>query len=619
MNEKNKKTGLIRTGAAVPFVIVSALIIVFNIFFLDGLIERSIEYFGGRLNGAEVNVGEVSTSFRDLSVEVKEIEFTNSNLPTHNLFEIGSIKFQMMWDAILRAKIVIDESSINDITVGGQRDSAGEVYPPEEEPTQAVAAQTLSNAKQEFAGNIFGDVANLLSGTDSSEILDEMEGQLKSKQRYEELEKEIDVKEEELKQMLAELPKGKEIDQYDDRVKAINWNDLKDLKKAPGVLKEANDVQKDITSTIKKYDEAQKRVKSEIDYVKQSTKEIEKLVSQDVKALEQKMSLPELDSQSIARILFGAEFVDSLGKYIKYFAMAKEYMPPPKSERQPEVVKKPRGEGRNYQFGTPTSYPMFWLKLAQISSQNEQGDVAGRITDVTTDQGITDKPTQAEVSANFPSQAVLGVKSLVTLDHRQGINDSIELSVASFPVGEKQLSDSDDVTFTMASARAATSARAALVNDQVSLEIKNNFSQIDYTVDASSKMVKELLGVVAADASSVSLDAKASGTLEKLDFSIRSNLGDIIKDALSRHLQQKISEAKRKIQHKVDAQLASHKAKVNQKVAALNDKYMGEIDQAKGKINQLNAQIDGKKNSAGNSLEEKGKDALKSLKKKFKF
>ncbi len=444
MNDKTqKKVGMIRKGAVLPFLIIVTLIVGFNILFLDSSIRKGAEYFGGQLNGAEVNIAEVRTSFKNLSLVIRGVSFTNVNNPENNLFEIGEMKFQLMWDALLRAKFVIDESSITDIKVNTVRKKAGVIYPKplEDSKVKTATKETLANAKEEFKGNVFGDVSALLGGDSGKDVLKNIEGELKSKQFYENLEKQVDQKETELKQMLADLPKGEQIDQFDDRFKKINWDDLKDLKKAPGVLKEASALRKDVSETIKKYDQAKDKVEGEIKFLKDSTKQAQNIIDEDVKRLESKMSLPNLDSESIARVLFGAELVDSLAKYSDYFEKAKEYMPP-KKDKAATSVKPIRGSGRNYQFGTPKSYPLFWLKLSNISSSNSQGTVSGKIENFTTNQRIVGKPSTVKLNADFPSQQLRGLEGNIIFDHRNGVNDKIAFSINAFPVPSKTLSKS---------------------------------------------------------------------------------------------------------------------------------------------------------------------------------
>tara|TARA_R110000868_G_scaffold167130_3_gene401439 strand:+ start:1833 stop:3698 length:1866 start_codon:yes stop_codon:yes gene_type:complete len=621
MNTKtNKKVGMIRKGAVVPFLIILGLVIIFNILFLDTSIKKSAEYFGGKINGAEVNIGEVKTSFKDLSLTIKDIAFTNTNDPSSNLFQIGQIKFQLLWDALLRAKFVIDESSMTDIKINGKRKSPGKVYPkPLEDPAlKSTAKQTMANAKEEFKGNVFGDVSAIMSGDNSKDVLKNMEGELKSKQFYEDLEKQVDQKEEELKQMLANLPKGAEISQFDDRFKSINWNYLKDFKKAPGILKEASALRKDVSETIKKYDQAKDKVENEIKFLKDSTKQAQRLIDEDIKNLENKMSLPNLDSESIARVLFGAEFVDSLAKYTEYFEKAKEYMPP-KKDKVATSVKPIRGSGRNYQFGTPKSYPLFWLKLSNISSNNSQGTVTGKIENFTSNQRIVNKPSTINLKADFPSQNLRGLEGNLIFDHRNGVNDKIAFAIDAFPVPSKTLSKSESASMVMVKSTGATKVDVSLVQDQVNMNMSSVFTDIDYQVSAKSKQVEQLLQSVAKEATRVTLDAKAAGTTSKLSFKIKTNLAELIKIALKKELEAKVKEAKDKIRAKVDEQIGDKKAKAQEKIDQLKSKYQGEIDKQKEKISALTGKIDEKKDSSKDAVQDKAKDALKSLKKKFKF
>lgn len=619
MEQKNtKKLGPVRKGAVVPFLIITIIVFGFNIFFLDRVVKNSIEYFGTKINGAEVNVGSVVSSLRDLSVEVRDIQFTDAKSPDLNLFAIEKIRFQMMWDALLRAKFVIDESSIEGILTGSKRKSAGKVLLKEEKSANekdagpTITKEVLSNAKKEFEGNIFGDVSALLSGTSSKDLAKNIEGELKSKKYYEELEKVIDQKEKELKSMLDALPKEKEISQYDDRIKAIDWKGMKNIKNAPKILKEANELQKEITGAIKKYDEAYNRVKDEVKFVESSVKKAESLVNEDVAALESKMSIPSLDSTSIARVLFGAELVSKLEQYNVYFEKVKEYMPP-KKEKAVAVVKNPRGKGRNYQFGTPNSYPLFWLKKAIISSDNEQTKLKGSLLNLTTDQSVVKAPTIFTLDGDLKNKEISNLKAMIVVDHRVNIKDSMSLTIGSMPVRDRSFSKSEGVSFGMKDASLSSVIDAKIEGDLVSLGMSNKFSRINYDVDAKNKNIKEILLNVANDTKVVTVDALARGQIDKLNFKVSTNLAEAIKNSLGKQLQAKINEAKAKLKSGIDEKISGNKKQINDRIANLKSKYEGEINKNKNKLSDLTDSI--KKNEKSNPL----KNPLDSLKKKFKF
>jgi uncharacterized protein (TIGR03545 family) len=171
----------------------------------------------------------------------------------------------------------------------------------------------------------------------------------------------------------------------------------------------------------------------------------------------------------------------------------------------------------------------------------------------------------------------------------------------------------------MASAKGKSNLKASLIEDELALELKNQFTQIDYQYAAKTKILEELLATVVSEATLVTLDAKAKGSLKKLDIDLKTNLGQIISKALSRQLQAKINEAKEKIDKVVNEKIKGNKDKIDQKMAQISNQYQGQINKGKEQLSKLSSQIDGKKDESKNSVEDKGKEALDKLKKKFKF
>jgi uncharacterized protein (TIGR03545 family) len=622
MSEKKmKKVGPIRTGAVVPFIIFTATVVIFNMFFLDTLIKKSIEYVGTEINGAEVNVGSVETSFKELKIVIKKVQFTNVQDPKKNVVEIGEIRFSMLWDALLRAKIVIQESVIKDILMDTKRRHTGYIVPPEPPSTEEskVAQEALLAAKKEFSGNIFGDIAALLAGEDSKDLMQKMMDELQSKKFIEELQASVKLKEEQMEGMLKSLPKSAVVAQYDDRIKAIDWNGLKDLRKAPKILKEAKQLKDEIKITIDKYQTVAKTIKSDLQYLKDSTKQAEKLVKDDINSLGDKISLPNLDPETISKMLFGPEFLVKVESYKKYADKAKKYMPPKKSAEEKAEFKPqrpPRGEGKNYSFGRPNSYPLFWLKMASINSKNDQGTVVGKIENLSTDQKWINRPATLQVKADFPPQGIYGVDSKLIVDMREDLIIKSENKVAAFTISDQKLSKSDDVTFTIKKSTATSQLDFIFQNAQINMNMKNEFKDIEYETLARAKLLNEVLAGVAQDAKYVTLDANATGAMGKLSFRVRSNIGDEINKSLKRQVQKKIEDAKVKIKADVDRQIAGKKAEIEQKIAGMTAKFEGELAKNQEKVSSLLGKIEGNE-KAGNKIDTK--DVLKKLKTKFKL
>jgi uncharacterized protein (TIGR03545 family) len=613
MSEKKmkKKQGPIRTGAVVPFILVTVLIVGFNILFLDTTIQKSLEFVGKKINGAQVDVGSVQTSFKELKIVIRKVAFTNKEIPMRNKFEIGEFRFQMLWDALLRGKIVINDAELKDILLDTERKKAGYVVPEKpqtEEEESKLAKEMLAKAKEEFKGNIFGDIASLISG-EGSELGSEVEGNLKSKKRFAELEVEIAAKEKNLNTTLAKLPANAEIKDIESRINKIKWNDLSDLKKAPGVLKEADSLKKELDKTMSAYDKANKQVSADLKFMNDSVKEAEKLISEDLADIGKRLKLPSLDVGSIAQMLFGAEIVGKLGEVQKYKAMADKYLPP-KKDKPTKPVPPPRGEGKNYEYGRPNSYPLFWLQIAKINSKNAQGELSGQMTNLTSNQRTINKATLMNLSGDFPPLEVRNLSASLMFDNREKAHATINGEIESFPVLERMFSQSEDVTFGMKKAVGRTQVKALMQAENLDFKLDNSFTQIDYVSSAKSSIVKDILDGVTTRTKMLTLNASVKGKWTKPRFEISSNLADAISSSVSRLVQAKIDAIKKKIKDDVEAQVASNKKKVQDQINGIKSQYDKQISQAKSQLNALTSKLDKQKKDA----EKKSKPKLPAVK-----
>lgn len=621
-DKKPKAKGPIRWEAVLPASILTALIAAYFILFFDGHVRRALEYVGTQVNGAEVNIGRLSTSFTGLRLEIDDIQITDKNKPERNIFQVGAVRFKLLWDALLRAKVVVDEASILNIQALNKRARPGYVVPPSP-PSQGPSLlekaqdQVLKQTEQKYNKNFLGDVAAMLGGTDPKEQLKNIEGQLKSDARIKELEKELKEKSAQWEKRIKELPKSDELKGYETRIKALKF-DAKNPVEFAKSLKEADKILKEIDQKVKMVDQTSKDVKGDIANYTQAFKDLEKMVEADVRDLQTRLKLPSVDAKEFSQQLFMQMIEQKLVGVRKYVEVARQYMPPKKTPEQikaqkdEQLIPRQRGQGRIFTFPVTTGYPLFWLKHAGISSElgtsEYGGNLKGEIRDITTDPGYIQKPAVIAVQGDFPKQSIQGFDAKIVLDHtKDQAKETMDISVASFPVGANTLSDSPDVRLALEKARGSSVLNAVIVDNSVSVDMKNTFAEIQYGLDAKNKVVKDILDSVLKDIPTVTLNAKVSGSLDNFDLHINSNLGEELAKGFQRQLQAKIDEAKDQLRKLVDARIGSEK-----------DKLKGQLDQTSG---GLTKDLDGKKSEidkavkdAKNFLEsEKGKGQTKKL------
>ncbi len=645
--KKIKKKGFLRWEAIIPFIIIWTLIGVYFTLFFDSHLKKAIEWGGYKAVGAEVNVGSLKTSFTNAHIEIKKIEVTNSENPSHNFIEIGSIRFGMLWDALLRVKFVINEAAIEQIAFNTKRSHIGKVAPPPPPPgpndkdkLEEYKAQFLTAAEDYVGDNVLGDAIALLAGNDINAQLEELKNKLPSKALIENFEKDLKNKEAAWDQKLKELPQQKDLDALNNRLKAVKTDRFNSPLEVAQSLTELDKVLKDGDAMYKRVEVTANDLKADIKTIEGQFKTIEGQIKTDIKTLETHFKIPKLDPKSITMSVFNKYLQPYKAKFYKYKQMAEKYIPPNLIKKkngevaeEPDIQPHPREKGISYEFAKTNSYPLFWVKRAGISSQAgltpNAGNIAGEILNITSHQKLVGKPTIATLKGDFPSNQIYGLLMKLSLDNtkKESLID-YSINIGKYPLAKTALLSSPDVQIGFNSAEGNLGVSGYLKGfKEYSIELKNNFTNISYEVGAKNKIADEILKNVFNAIPTVTLNAESSAVLPKFPLSMNSNLGPELQKGFEKEIKAKIEETKKKIEAAVNAEIGKQKARLESEVNKVRGQIDKEIAKAKEKVeaertkvNQQIAKV--KKDSedkAKKELKEKGKKAVDDLKKKFGF
>lgn len=641
--QKMKKSkGPIRWEAIIPFTLICALIGLYFHFFFDGHLRRALEWAGYNAVGAEVNIAKLETSFFKASLRIQGIELTNAERPTHNSINIGDIKFSMLWDALLRAKVVINEAAVEQIEFGVKRKHTGKVKPPEpvsNEPGLAdkLKKQALQEAQQQYGDNVLGDVIAMLGGTDANVQLQKLQDSLPSKAMIEKFQVDLKEKQQTWDARLKSLPQGKDIQALNDRLNKIKYKDFKNPQELQESIQALDKVYKDGDAMYKQVQSAGDDLSKDLKALEAQYKEIEKQVKVDIKSLEQHFRIPKLDAKAMTMAVFNRYLAPYKAKFNRYKALADKYLPPNlmKKDKEEEVVIQPhpRENGISYEFGRKNSYPMFWIKRTAVSSQAgltpESGNIKGEILDITSNQRLIGKPTVATLAGDFPGMQIMGFLIRLSLDNTKA--ESIvdyRFKIDSYAISGKELVQSPDVQIAFNKASGAMDLNGQIVGlKQIRLGLDNKFTNIDYAVSSKNEIADQILKAVFAGIPTVTLTVDGEGEFPNIPLSVNSNLGPELQKGFEKQIQAKIDEARKKIQALVDAEIGKQKAQVEAQLNQLKGQIDKEIKKAQAQIDdqkkQAEAKIEQAKKDAENqgkkALEKEGQKAVDELKKKFGF
>ncbi len=623
--KKKKSKGPIRFEIVLPVGILFAVTYGYFTYYFDKHLKDGIEWAGTQGVGAEVNVGNIKTSFISGSFEMTKLEITNKEKPTHNSIEIGSMKFKFLWDALLRAKFVVEDASILTIQMDTKRSHTGKVIPPPPPSDNSAMAklqhQILDQAKKKFGNNILGDIANLAEGMNYQDQIEKLRADLKTESRINEMLIEVNTKKEFWDGEIKRLSDTSVVDEIQKEYKVFEQekNAIEKAKKIPAIIKLADKAKKQISEA----QASAKNLQAEVQKISSYPKEVENLVKEDIASLQGHFKIPKLDFSDFSTMLFGTDLMEYVVKAKKYQAIAKQYMPEKKKEAEP-VIPPQRQVGKNYNFPITKGYPLFWLKNAGISSKSTEGefagDFSGTLTNVTTSPKIIGVPTVLDLRGDLKAKRINGVQLKVTLDHTKAkAKQMLTMKINSFPVPEKMLSNSKDLVFGLKESVAQVNFNAELYDESLDIRWINTLSNPNYVVESKNKVIQEVISNVVNGIKTVNLEARVHGPWSNISWAVKSNLGDDLAAGLKVEVSKKIDEAKAKLEALINEKVLAKKTELLSQVNSTKAKYEGELkailakgDAQKGKIEEELKKAQQKATGgATDKLKEQGKKLLK--------
>jgi uncharacterized protein (TIGR03545 family) len=655
VNSKNiKKKSPLRIEAIVPIVIIVALTTAYFKLFFDSNLASGLEYTGSVVHGAEVNIDDIDTSILGASISIKNIQVTDKDNPDYNLIQIEEISSKLIWDALLRGKFVVDTSAIKNVTLKSKRNRPGRILKSEERGSKAlkkIEDGILDQSKEEFQGNILGDLASVLGGGNSKDQLKAIKETLVVEKTIDEMSVDLDSKETEWKQSIDSLTQRKEIDLIRSDIKNIKI----DKKKPWKAIKQIKPLVKKIKTKTNEFKRVSSEIKTLYNKYGDTIKNLDKLAEQDLKAIQGRMKLPDLDVTDFSMGLFGKLFQNKVASIRKYTALAEEYLPksvtdeakaqaievkksvsnsvkgknvPQKTtiaETRKKLIPPKRGKGENVSFPITTGYPLFWLKKAEVSSKSSvsefSGDVQGSLTNFTTEPEIVGLPAHIQLSGNFPMQGIKGFSSDIYLRFVNGTyTKDISAIVESFPVDGMELSKSDSLEFGFRKASGKTKLKAFVKGKQAQVSLNNWFSNIVYAVETKNAHVKDILNRVVQGIPVVSVNANATGPWKKLNWKVGSNLGKELSRGVKRELKGKIDQEKDKYRMMIENKYGDKKKKLMSKYNKIKAKMDSLLNSKNKYVDEASKQaLSDVKNKEKSGVQSKVQEKAKKLLKKFKF
>ena len=595
---------VIRWSFSLTAVIIVALVILFNILFLDKILKKTIISLAQPVAGAKVEIDYLKTSLKKCSVSINGLRVADRNDYFKNLIDVEKINFDVRFWPLFRKKFLIDEMNVNGIKWQTQRKTSGQLPPKQEKKFvkgkkdskfskmfEVAKTKTMSevnklpsvemfNSIQEQINNF--DINKIVEDTGLSSVKEAEKTYINLQNKYKQYQNKInnfnyEEKINKAKKIIDDISKSKVSSLADFANTAKKVSQLKEIKKdLDDFLKELNTIKKDISTTI------------------DVSKQLKNSITNDVNTICEKIAIPSLNVKNISQMLFGNKWIIRLEKAMYYFSIIKQYLPEKSAEEKVKEVKQ-RDKGRDILFKEKI-YPTLLISKINVSgttakTKEEQGLVfSGLIKYISSSPSMVSEPITLNISGNNKLQKL---DIVGTFDYRTN-NSKDSLKVSLFGLSGKVLNlEPNDYLPLIDTAKlnfvGDFSINNSVFKSVVNLDVKDIKEKDLNFIDGNLKYLAQVTNTIKAF--KINLLAQTQDS-KNLDVKITSDIDRKLYDAINKLFSSKVNEAKEKIKQKVN-ELAQAKVKeIEKSLQGKKDELLKQVKENIGLTNDFSKQIE---------------------------
>ncbi len=526
-------------GAASFFVIIAVIALLFYMF-AELIIKKGIETSVSWYTKAEVNVQAVDLKYSPLTLKVKGFQATDAEQPTHNLIAFDEAGADIsLWHYLL-GKIIIQELDVKGLSFSTLRKSEGEVYEKSEQDT--LEPELAENSPIEDIKANLPDPKTLLDNAD-----------LQTLKAGETLTASYATEAEKLKGIKSTLPTKETLDGYKEQVEALSKIKITSLADVEMVKNKYNELKKQFNADKQAIKAAKEQVLASKNIIAKDVTALKNAPAQDWQEIESKYQLDSLEGGDFAHLLFG----EDARKYYDNIALVYEKLSPLLAgSESPEKVEKESATGRFVYFTEDNPLPELLIHQIYVSIKSTQGDFVMDITEFNYQHWLRNKPTVYKLSSsNITDSGSASLLGNLTTIQQGGFTTDGQWSLNNMTLSNIALRETDDLSLTLN--KGSLFAKGGYQATNETIDSNNSFAlkQGDYAGNATNQISKLVLNTL-SKTEELSVGVGVKGSVFAPSLSISSDLDNILKDAVSQQVDEKLTEFKSSIQSGLNDKLS---------------------------------------------------------------
>ncbi len=599
---------MIRKKGLLFLAVLTALIVLLSWFFTDSWLEKQLEDMGSSIAGARVEIDQLDFSFTGVYLKWQRLQVTDAKKPMKNLFETGPCAIDFEFWPLLSKKIVVSEFKINGFQTNTSRDTDGSLSASEKEALRENSLARKGASKIRGVAVIkFAEIGRQ-ANTDS---LLKIAG-LSAPARIDSLYSRLDSLYTLWDKRSAKSNPLPTIKRIEKKIDAIDVNNLKNITKLTKALEQASAAKKSIDKLNKEIQSLKKEYQTDYRSVKADLANVDNWIKNDYNRALSLLKLPDFSAGNIGRMLLGAPLSDRFTEYLGYIRTIRKYARKYKSTA-PKKEHPPRLKGQDIYFYTPNARPDFWIKKLHLSGNAADSlKLEGLITNFVSNQKLIGQATQIKLSGSK--------KNETSLDLEGSFNYLQDSPQEKFRFTYSGFNLNGAGTLLPGKIKSGTGNILALLKingNHLKSRIDFNAKQLRFAQNGKNEMERLLFQSIAF-AERITVRADISGTIEKPEINIHSNLDKPLTAQIKKRFGGKLENERVKINAYIEKQTAAKRKKLEEfaakrglKLSSVFTHYEDALRTQAKTLDTLKKKIQKKLTKQKNKL---GKDAAKKIK-----
>jgi uncharacterized protein (TIGR03545 family) len=517
----------IRIKGVAAFIVITAAIILFGVFFADTLVKKAIETTGTLIVGARVELAEADLTLFPAGLALTGLAVTNPDAPMTNAVEVRQIALSVETAPLFFRKWIIPEMSATGIRFNTERSRSGAVTIKKKKAVEAPDDKEQSGKKLALPSLDMKDPKKILA-----------QETLASVEEAEKIQDDIKKLKVQYKERIAALPDDDDFEGYEERIKKLKEGkrDWKALLSKASDLKEITDDVDDDLDAIKA---VKKDMKKDIDGLKARIKALPKLAKTDYRRLKDKYDPSAMGLDNVTALLFGDAFKGKVETAIRWYKKIQPMLEKKDSDeaaaigekREKETeVKRIRGKGINIAFTEKRPLPDFLITKGKLELEIPAGTLSGTLENVTAQQPLVGRPMALTLSGK-ELKGIDAVDLAAIIDRVSPNTAGDHFSFSGNGIGIKPVGSEGAIR--MEGASAAITGKADIAKaDTLDASLKAQMTNVRFATSTDQGKLQQAISRSLADIKNFSFQGTAKGPLDDYDLAVSSDLDTILKKAM---------------------------------------------------------------------------------------